>query len=536
MIEAKEYFCLTPPREIVTAILENRGIKDTYDFLHPNQKDIIPLKALPFIDEASQIVIDGIANNKKFFINVDSDTDGVTSGAIIYRWLASNYVPIDWHVSIGKTHGTSDKLIEKLKKAKPSILVIVDSLDSDLENYKKIKEMGIDIIVLDHHDIDTEIDYSKYVTLVSSNYEDYPNHELSGAGVTWKFCKYCDSLLGTFDADELVDLAATGIIADMMDMSVMENRAIAHEGLSNFKNTGLRRILGPYRPNAKAISFSIAPLFNASCRYFKNEAAFRMLISEDLDELKDCHKVLKSCKEMQSDDIEAMKDDLNEQIELNKNRPFNFIVVDTEASLSGLIANKVLEETKKPTFVVKEEEDRYAGSARASMVGNFREMCSDTNLCLSLGHPGAFGFFLDYRNTDNFFEEITKRLSACDMSDKAVEVDAEIDLEDVDDDLVERVEEANWISGNKYNPLQFKVVLDDFSVDTLKNGVHVVIKTKNEMKFIKWNSGKDFDRLSDAELMGDKVVVCGSFEQSRWGGKKENNMIVDRWEIVDGRG
>lgn len=533
MIEAKEYCALMSPSEIMTTILKNRGVENIYDFLHPSKENIIPYRFLPHIDEAARIVLDGIAKNKTFFINVDSDTDGVTSGAIIYRWLASNNVPIEWHVSIGKTHGTSDELIKKLESVKPSILIIVDSLDNDLENYSKIKEMGIQIIVLDHHDIDPEIDYSSCVTLVSSNHERYPNHDLSGAGVTWKFCRYCDSLLGTFDSDDLVDLAAAGIIADMMDMSIMENRAIARMGIENFCNAGMKKILGSYQPNAKAVQFSIAPMVNASCRYFQNDEAFKALIAEDLDELRDCLKVLRSCKKQQTEDIYDMKEDLQRQIEMNKDNPYNFIVIDTPAGISGLVASQVLGDTKKPTFVVKEEDKRYAGSARSSGVGDFRTMCSETNLCSGLGHPEAFGFFLDYRNADRFFEKITEKLEKVVPSDGDIEADAEIELDDIDDDLVGRCMEANQITGNKFSSIRFKVVLDNFNVSAMSEGKHTFVTADTGMRFIKWNSRNDYDFLSDAEIVGDRLAVCGTFEEGFWKGGRETHMIVDKWEVVD---
>ena len=91
-----------------------------------------------------------------------------------------------------------------------------------------IKEVfHCDIIVLDHHAIDPKVPYDDYVCLVSSQRE-YDNPDLSGSGTVWKFCKYCDEQYLTDYADELVDLAAIGILADVMNVSeeCYENRYI----------------------------------------------------------------------------------------------------------------------------------------------------------------------------------------------------------------------------------------------------------------------------------------------------------------------
>ena len=102
--------------EIIDIILKSRGVKDDEHFLNPAEDDIISYDSMYRIEEAGGIVCDGIRDNKKFFINVDSDTDGVCSGTIITRYLQGLGCEVDWHVSVGKTHGTSDMLLNKLNQ------------------------------------------------------------------------------------------------------------------------------------------------------------------------------------------------------------------------------------------------------------------------------------------------------------------------------------------------------------------------------------------------------------------------------------
>ncbi len=114
-------------------------------------------------------------------------------------------------------------------------------------------------LFLDHHAIKREIPYDTYTILISSQ-RDYDNSQLSGAGVVWKFCKYLDEQFLTDYADELVDLAACGLVGDMMDMTVMENRYIVSKGLEKIYNPAVKKIVGGFEFNSTAIAFSIAQL------------------------------------------------------------------------------------------------------------------------------------------------------------------------------------------------------------------------------------------------------------------------------------
>ena len=96
------------PDEVIEAILKTRGVGNIEEFLSPlDLDDVLNKYQLHNMESATEILLDAIKNNKKIFLNVDSDTDGVTSGAIMYRWLKAAYTAPDWHISQGKSHGTS---------------------------------------------------------------------------------------------------------------------------------------------------------------------------------------------------------------------------------------------------------------------------------------------------------------------------------------------------------------------------------------------------------------------------------------------
>ena len=266
--------------KITEEILRSREIFDLDRFLYPIEEDLLPLDRLHNIDEAAKVVINGIKNNKNFFVYFDSDADGISAGAIMTRYLVNfeadgAVVP---YINEGKQHGL--KYDALCFQNKYDIVIIVDSMQDNPALYEELLRMGSEVIVLDHHDIpDSILAMQKQIHLVSSM-NDYPNPYLCGAGVTLKFCLYLDSLLGTNYADQYYDLAACGTCADMMDIGPdsMENRYICQKGFSNLKNVALNKIKGPYTFNSETVAFSVAPLINAANRMNQNWDALNLFL------------------------------------------------------------------------------------------------------------------------------------------------------------------------------------------------------------------------------------------------------------------
>lgn len=148
-----------------------------------------------------------------------------------------------------------------------------------------------------------------------SSQRSYDNPHLSGSGVVWKFCKYLDSKFGTYYADELMDLAACGLVSDMMDMTVMENRYIVYQGLQQIRNPAIKKIVGSFPFNSTAISFSIAPIINAANRMGKNEVAVKAFLADENKTVLKYIKELKGCKEAQNEEVDRLLPDVIEQCE-----------------------------------------------------------------------------------------------------------------------------------------------------------------------------------------------------------------------------
>lgn len=512
--------------EIIETILESRGIKDVEAFLNPIEEDMLPLDSLYRINEAAQIVIDGIARKKKFFILYDTDTDGCCSGTIITRYLQSMDVEVDWTINRGKIHGCNDSVLKSISKSKPDIVIIVDSLDATTEYYEKIVDLGCSLIICDHHEINPEIEYDKHAVLVSSNRK-YGNPALSGSGVCFKFIKYLDSLLGTVESENYYDLAAVGILADVMsvDEEHRENRYIVSKGLDNLNNPLIKKIIGNYQFDSQAVLFSVAPLINSANRFDANkDAALGLLADDNRDVLKHL-KVLKNCKERQTEEIAELLPDLMEQAENQKDNKLLFCVVETDSGISGLLATKLCDIYKKQAIVVKETNTGYAGSMRGFGV-DLRAICESTSCGEFNGHPQAAGVSIPYYKYDEFREKIENLLSDVELS-QDIEVDIELEVGDVSKDLVEKIKAMCRISGNGFKPIKGLIRVDNYEVSTMSQGKHLVVSPNSWFKFIKWNGGSMLEEIDDHAMFDDELTFVGSFDMGFLGREFSIRMIVD---------
>ena len=213
-------------------LLCDRGIENPVEWLYPTEEyEYTPLR-LTNMKKAIELLHAEIKNpESSILVVVDSDLDGYSSGSLIYSLLnqINGGQDINYVLHPGKEHGIDLRDIPE----STSLVIVPDAGSSQKEEHLKLLENGTKIIILDHHEIDNDMDYGKYendIALVSSQI-DYPNPALSGAGVALKFVQaYCNEY-GIKMPKKYYALAACGIIADVMDISQLENKRIVTEGI-----------------------------------------------------------------------------------------------------------------------------------------------------------------------------------------------------------------------------------------------------------------------------------------------------------------
>ena len=448
----------------INTILKNRGIIDTFHYLNTSDEDISSPLALgeDAIIQGAKILINCIASNQDALIVIDSDADGFTSSAILINYLYKIFPAwvenhLKWVQHEGKQHGLEDQDLEYQGK----LIICPDSASNDYSRHAYYKNNNIDILILDHHEADK---ISEDACVINNQLSDYPNKQLSGAGVTWQFCRFIDSLLNINYAESLIDLVALGLIADMMDLTSIETKHLIAKGLKeeNVQNPFIYEMwqknqfsLGDtLTPNG--VAFYIAPFINAITRSgtmeekelvfssLLNHKAFKNVPSTkrghapgDTERIVDqalrvCTNVKKRQTDAQNRGLELLESMIEEQ-DLLSHKVLLFLLEpgQVEDEVRGLIANKFMAKYQRPccllTKTVKivqatpEEEAKlnlpfsgevfktvisYQGSARGyekSGITTFKDICETTGLVMyAQGHQNAFGLGILQENLDKF--------------------------------------------------------------------------------------------------------------------------------------
>jgi single-stranded-DNA-specific exonuclease len=509
--------------EIIDAILEARGIEDVCDFLKPTEEDMLSFEELKGLDEAYQIIDDAITMGDKFLVLADVDADGCSSNAIITRYLRKCGADVECVINDGKAHGAENfdlKLLDGI-----DVMIIVDSLNNDPEVYKRILDTGVRLVVFDHHLPEQRLFDANLDFILVSSVNGYPNEQLSGAGVCLKFVQYCDYQNLTDYSDDLWVYAAIGLIADMSDMSVPENRYIAYRGLAQFRNPMVQKMIGNYMFDSQSVSFSIGPLVNAAMRMHQNEKAMNVFLAEDEDEIDELVKDLKNCREEQNKVIADLLDGLLEQGESQLDRKCMFFMLDndTDAEITGLIGNKLLAMYQRPLFILKVRDGQYAGSMRSVGTDNFLELANGTGLCLCQGHPNAAGAFIDIDKFEQFKTVIEDVLSDIEISVN-IEADIELSPHQITENLTKQLVAINRISGTGFAPVKVLVRTDDYDVTTFSTKKHLKVIDESGLLIVKWNC-MDWQTMKNDK----QLVAVGTLSSPCYGRVKYLQLAIDEY-------
>ena len=368
--------------------------------------------------------------------------------------------------------------------------------------------------------MDQKIDID-FVLVTSA--KDYSNEALSGAGVCLKYALYADEMNLTDYASDLWVYGAIGLIADMSDMSVPENRYIAHRGLAQFKNPMVKKMVGNYAFDSQSVSFSIGPLVNAAMRMHENEKAMNVFLAEDEDEINELVKDLKDCRERQNEAVAEMLDDLLEQGEAQLDRKCMFFILnnDTDAEVTGLIGNKLLAMYQRPLFILRLRDRQYAGSMRSIGTESLLEIANSTGLCLCQGHPNAAGAFIQEDKFEQFKDVIEEKLKDIEFSVN-IEADIELSPEQINENLIKQLTAINRISGTGFKPVKVLVRTNDYEVGTFSTKKHLKVVDESGLLIVKWNTDEWKTMKNDKPL-----VAVGTLSSPYYGRVKYLQLTTD---------
>jgi putative SPBc2 prophage-derived single-strand DNA-specific exonuclease yorK len=408
---------------IIEQLFIQNGIDNPQEYIRlSNSKDGEHKEKLKNIDKAVLMLSKHIENKSKIHILVDSDVDGYTSASILYQYLKDllieNKVPLEnltYSLHRTKEHGISFDIDIPNDI---NLLIIPDASSNDYQQHKEYKDKGVDIIVLDHH---SAKQVSENALIVNNQLCDYPNKQLSGVGVVYKFLQELDEYYWRNNAEQYLDLVALGMIADSMDIREVETKYYINQGLNNITNKLFQALVDKQQYSTKgiinpqSISFYIAPLINAMIRLgsqIEKEMMFRAFCQIDevfpyqkrgtdiyVDE--DIYtRVARLCTNIKAKQKKAVDKQVGLLYTLAKQQTNNKIIIlcnnDIDKSLTGLTAIQLSNRFRKPVLLFRysEKYKQYKGSGRSLdniSVDNLQKFLLNSGYINTQGHPYAFG-------------------------------------------------------------------------------------------------------------------------------------------------
>ena len=432
----------------VEQVLYNRGINpnEMDRFKYPSAEEVFEPERIEHMFEGAQMLIRHVSQDDKIFIQVDSDCDGYTSAAILINYLNCLFphfaqTKISYRIHDGKQHGLlTDTIPNDI-----GLVIAPDSSSNDYIEHEELAKRGIDVLVLDHHEAE---EYSKFACVINNQMCDYPNKSLSGAGVVYKFCCYLDKLLNSNYAEDFLDLATVGLIADVMPLKDFETRHLILKGMQGFRNPLLKTMVekDDFHFGGKAltpfnIAWYIAPYINAITRSGTDtekivvfESMIDFLAYQTVPSTKRGHKgefetrveqAVRTCNNVKNRQTKSKDNamfavlDTIEKENLTENKILA-IRLDpkyaADKNLTGLIANGLLDTYNRPILILNKVEENgkvyWRGSARGydkANLGSLRDLLEQSKLVeYAQGHASAFGISIPEENYEALVQYVNE--------------------------------------------------------------------------------------------------------------------------------
>ena len=537
-------------------------------------------EGLDYIDKAYQMFdeMTSLSYQDIICVVVDSDVDGFTSAAIFIQYFKkfNNAVHIKPILHTGKGHGLSDT-IDKILEIKETsddtvrFVVLPDSSSNDYEYHEQLGAEGIKCLVLDHHIVEPDTHFSDYAIIVNNQLSpNYQNKDLCGAGVTWQFCRYIDKYEGTSYADEFIDLAALGIVSDMMSMLSLENRYIVHTGFAHITNYFFRALCekqsfsmgGKITPIT--VAFYITPLINAMIRAGSMEEKERCFTA-----FIDGHQLVPSQKRgakgtLEEIAIESARECTNARAKQNRildkaveeleikiykynllENKILFVRLEEDdqfpPELNGLVAMKLSAKYKKPTIVARlNDEGEIKGSSRGlneSELTSFKNFMDQSGyFTFTAGHDNACGIGILDKNLAAFHEYANKKLENVDFGESWYEVNferiaADSDIEDLIYDIAGH--EDIWGQGCPEPLIHIKDInITKRDVQIMGRNSDTVKITKFGVAYMKFHAKDFIEELGKYDNI--KLEVVGRANLNEWGGTYTPQIFISNYQIEDG--
>lgn len=515
--------------EITAKILASKNLndKELEKYLNPTRADFYDPFLMPDMNLAIERIMEAIKNKERIVVYGDYDADGITSTTILKRFFKDRGIDIGTYIPnrLDEGYGLNQEAIRHIAEEGYKLMITVDCGITAIEEVKLAKELGIDIIITDHHETLDEIPDAIAVIDCKRKDNTYPFNQLAGCGVAFKLTQaLCIEMkLNENEALKYLDIACVGTISDIVPL-VDENRVIAKLGLKlvkQTKNLGLRSILqqsGYRKIDSNSISFGVSPRINACGRMGHQEDALELFLTDDPIEARRLSQKLEDFNKLRQETEKNIYQEALELIEKNKEDNNPCIVIGKEGwhhGVIGIVSSKITEKYYKPSILICFEGEDSKGSGRSIQGFDLHEAAVKCSKHLKAygGHSMAIGLSLKTNEFEDFkqeFEEYSKDKITADMVPELI-IDEVVEKKDIS---INSVEELNVLEpfGEANNmPVFLYKGLKVLSIRSLSEGKHLKLTLQDDNVLID-TIGFNLGELVDKYQIGDKLDVVGNLE------------------------
>lgn len=541
---------------LTAAVLVHRGYLEPQaadEFLNPSLDRLGDPKLLPDYEEAQAAILGARDRKELIFIHGDYDADGITSAAILDRFLSKIGCQVRTHVPhrMKEGYGIHQMAVQAAHDAGAKLFLTCDCGTSAHEPVKMAVEAGMKVVVTDHHHVGTELPDAAAVMNPHRSSSEYPFQDLCGAGVVFRLCEGLTRELGMpVDKyrDNFLDLAAIGTIADVMPL-VGENRIIAHFGLqrlSEGRKVGLRELMREAKitPPVRSynIGFGIGPRLNAAGRI--DDAALALQLVQTTDEL----EAVQLAKQIEVVNSNRRAEQLRiiaeaaERVIQTKAHEKNIIILADPGwhpGIVGIVAGRLVEQFRRPVFVMNVDEKAGVVKGSGRSIPKFHLASAiEQNPDLFLGgggHAMAAGCSFEQARYDEVVEKLDAFAGTMLTPEDFVpvrKVDAEIEPTEVAKKAVLELERLEPFGHGNPTPQFLVRDMELLQKTPTKSPEHLRLSIRRPpapaFTAMAFGIGEQFDSIESGSRMDVVVEAC----IDRWNGGEYLKLHVEDYAVL----
>lgn len=537
--------------------------EDATDFLDAKLTDLHDPDELPGVAEAADRIVAAVKAGRRITIYGDYDVDGMTATAILWHCLKLENADVRYYIPcrLDEGYGLNGDALRTLHEEAPQQLVVsVDCGITAVSEAALARDLGLELIITDHHQMDNELPEACLVHPRLPGSE-YPFGDLCGAGVAfklaWAVCKrFGDGEKASPRMREFlkqaVSLAAIGTVADVVPLHG-ENRVLVRYGLDGLQRRaapGLKALIEIAGINMSAplqadddVGFKISPRLNAAGRLGQARLAVELLTTSSPERGITLAKYLddlnKKRRTVETRIVKRAKQMVAENPDWESHKALVLAHHDWHPGVIGIVANRIAEHFEKPTVLVSLPADSNVGQGSARSFAGFNLHAALAACASHLesfgGHAVAAGLKIRSEAIDAFREEFNEFVSSNhDLSEQDLEmaIDAEVRLADVTLKSVKELDRLGPFGQNNDRPLfaATRLQLNGPPKRMGEGGNHLSLTVRQfdtTLRAVAFGRG---DWADEIEAAGGSIDLCFAPSINRFRGRENVEMMIQDWQ------